>query len=924
MPTTKLSDYKLSKFHISHTHLKFELDEEHTIITTTLQVKHQDHESMTPLVLDGGDFELISIQVNDKVLDASQYEIKNQKLTLLATPTDDFNVKIVTEINPTANTKLQGLYKTGDILTTHCEAEGFRNITFYLDRPDVLATFTTEIHADKTKFPVLLSNGNLDISRSGIDTENPNRHFITFENPVPIPSYLYAIVAGTLALRQDEFVTRSGRKVALKIFVPMIDLPKTEHAMQALKAAMRFDEEHYDREFDLDIYNIVGVPQFNAGAMENKGLNIFNNSSLLAHSTVSTDSGFEWVYGTIGHEYFHNWRGNRVTVKNWFQLSLKEGFASVTDQEFSQSVFGSMVSRIDDILALQNRQFKEDAGPLAHSVLPTEYEATDNIYTMTIYRKGAELINMLRTLIGKDAYKRGCNFYFAEHDGHAANIEDFLAAMEKASDRNLSQFLLWYQQAGTPCLEIEDRYDALNKTYELTISQSCPPTTGQPHKEPLLIPIAVALYDSAGNELPLQLEPDETPQSTKRVLELTKSKQTFKFVGINEAPIPSLLRNFSAPVKITKSPVTRTNNIFLLEHDSDPVNRWFAAQNISRDAIQSIITDIQMGRVCSVDKNIINAFRTALLNPNIEPRLKSQLINFPKVDSFFDFMKPADPDVIHRAREFFIANFIDGCYDALKTTYDTLIEGQTSIGYEPKEASLRKLKNACLGFLLQSNRPECIHLCMAQLSSAKNMTDRIGALLPLATSYHEEHVGIRQQELDKFIMKWKHEPLVLEHIFDLYARNEAPDAIDQIQFIYNNHIFDKANPSHAFQLLFGFYTYNAVRFHDVSGKGYKLIADCIIELDKINPSTASNLAAAFGNWKSLEPVRQDKMLEQLFRLDNLPLSDNVKELISKSANEASEMRAAQTLVTNPFEFFNTSAEGNTPGKKVSCTSPQLQ
>jgi aminopeptidase N len=581
-----------------------------------------------------------------------------------------------------------------------------------------------------------------------------------------------------------------------------------------------------------------------------------------------------------------------------------------------------MVSRIDDVIALQNRQFKEDAGPMAHAVLPADYETTENIYSMTIYRKGAELINMLRTLIGKDTYKKGCNLYFAEHDGKAANIEDFLAAMEKASHRNLSQFLLWYQQVGTPQLEIEDNYDEITRTYSLTISQTCIPTPGQPNKQPLLIPIEVALYSHAGEELALQLSNEQKTEGSTRILELTEKKQTFTFVGINEKPVPSLLRNFSAPVKITKSPVTRANNIFLLEHDSDPINRWLAAQNISKDAIQSIITDIQSGKIGSVDANIINAFRAALLDQTIEPRLKSQLINFPPIDSFFDFMKPADPAIIYHARELFINSFIDGCYDVLKSTYETLASTQTASGYEPQVASLRCLKNTCLDFLIQSNTPEATNFCRSQLAAANNMTDRLGALAPLAINHHEERIDLRDKELNKFVMKWKQEQLVLEHIFKLYAYNNAPNAIEQIKQVYNSSFFDKENPSHSRNLLYRFYNYNPLRFHDATGVGYKFIADCIIELDKINPSTASDLAAAFSNWKTLEPIRQGKMLEQLFRLNDLPLSDNVKEIISKSAKDALDKRASVALVKNPQTLFKTVGPESKQEESLSLYLPQ--
>ncbi|WP_419420530.1 aminopeptidase N [Legionella sp. D16C41] len=924
MPTVKLADYKPSDYQINHTKLKIELDEEKTIVTATLKIKKENQDSAEPLILNGGDFDLVSIYLDGKPLNQTDYSIENNNLKLKNTPQGNFEVRIVTALNPSKNTKLEGLYKAGDILTTQCEAEGFRNITYYLDRPDVLAPFTTEIHADKRKFPILLSNGNL--VNKGTDENNPNKHFFIYDDPIPKPSYLFAMVAGDLALREDKFITRSGKNIQLKIFVPEQDLNKTEHAMDALKAAMRFDEEHYDREYDLSIYNIVGVPQFNAGAMENKGLNIFNNSSLLAHPSVSIDTDFEWVYGTIGHEYFHNWRGNRVTVKNWFQLSLKEGFASITEQEFSQTLFNSMTSRIDDIIALQNRQFKEDAGPLAHPVLPTEYETPDNIYSMTIYLKGAELLNMLKSLLGNTTFKHGCSIYFAEHDGKAANIEDFIAAMEKASNKDLSQFLLWYHQAGTPQLEIEDTYDEKNKIYHLNIKQSYPPTTqDQPAKKPLLIPIAAALLDKSGQEIPLQLQTDaKEEKSTTRILELTQPEQQFSFIGVTEKPTPSLLRNFSAPVKIIKSPITLADYKFLLKYDQDPINRWFAAQNLARSAIQANIVNLKNGHSLSVDPELISALRAVLVDKSIEPRLKGQLLSFPATETLFELMQPAKPDFIYRAHQFLVETFIEACYPELKSLYQETTKMLSNSNYDPQAAGLRMLKNTCLDYLVQSNRKEAVELCINQLRLAKNMTERLGALSPLAIYHHPSRESVSQAEMKNFIQQWQNEPLVVEHILNLYALSDAENALDQIKEVMQSPLFKKDNPSHARELIRSFYLYNPLRFHDSSGKGYQFLADCIIEIDAINPSTAAILAPAFSNWKMLDSPYQTKMLEQLFRLYKITtLSDNVKEIINKSIQDALEMKKFNAQ--KPLSFFSQSptpvTRSTVEENSIVCTSP---
>jgi aminopeptidase N len=884
MPKVYLKDYKPSDYTISNIYIKLELDETDTIVTSTLFVNKQNMNSSAPLILNGGNFELASILLDNKPLNSMDYSIENNELTLHVVPEKYFQFKIVTKINPKNNRALVGLYEADGLLTTHCEAEGFRNITFYLDRPDVLATFTTEIHADKTKYPILLSNGNLTY----FDTYNTNpvKHFAVYHDPIPKPSYLYAMVAGQLALREDHFITRSNKKVTLKIFVPAEDLPKTEHAMQALKAAMLFDEEHYDREYDLEIYNIVGVPQFNMGAMENKGLNIFNNSSLLAHPDMATDDNFERIYSVVGHEYFHNWRGDRVTVDNWFQLSLKEGFATITEQEFSQSLYKSMVPRIGDIDSLMARQFPQDASPLAHPVMPTEYEVTENLYTTTIYLKGAELLNMLKSMLGKEIFKKGCSIYFTEHDGKSASIEDFLSAMEKASNKNLAQFLIWYQQAGTPLLEFEDKYDQETKTYYLTARQTCLPTPGQPDKKALLIPIAVSLLNKKGQNIELQLQDEEKPQGTTRTLELTKAVQTFIFFGVEEKPVPSLLRNFSAPVKIIKSPVSAEELKFLLKHDDDPINRWFAARNIAKQAILTILQDLRTGKSPVLDTDIMTCYRAILLDPTLEPRLTTELLTFPPLESFFEFMNSVDPDLIHHAREFFVNGFIQSCYTELKSTYTAISKIGTSPLYSPESASIRALKNLCLSYLMKSNHPEAVQFCMQQLQRANNMTDTLGALSPLAIYYNKDCVELRQVELDKFSQKWQDDALVIEHLFKLYAESQAPDVLDQIIKITQSPIFKKDNPDHIRSLIRTFSAANPQRFHEPSGKAYQFVADFIIELDKFNPSAAASLVPSLVDWKNFEPIRQRKMLDQLYRIYDEPgISITVKELVAKSIQE---------------------------------------
>lgn len=902
MPQVFLKDYKPYDFTISNIDLRLDLDEKNTRITSTLSVKKQNPSFVGPLVLQGEELEIVAITLNETLLSTADYTVEEDKLTLHAPPSEDFKLTIITQINPTGNTELEGLYKSGDLLTTHCEPEGFRRITYYLDRPDILATFTTQIHADKTKYPVLLSNGNLVYA--AIDKADPTKHVAIYRDPVPKPSYSFALVAGQLSLREDFFITRSGKRVALKIFVPAADLHKTEHALQTLKAAMHFDEEVYGREYDLEIYNIVGVPQFNSGATECKGLNIFHTAYLLADPAMATDGDYENISTTVAHEFFHNWRGNRVTIKNWFQLALKEGWATMTEQEFSQVSRKSIVPRIDNIEAMQDNQFPQDSSPLARSVLPAEYNATANVYTPTAYLKGAELLNMLRVLLGKEKFVLGCSIFFAENDGKAASVEDFLAAMSTASARDLSQFLLWYQQAGTPELEFEDHYDAETKTYKLTIKQSCPPTPSQPHKSPLLIPVAIGLLGSNGKDMPLQHPGEDESHGTTRILVLTEAQQTFTFIGVAEKPIPSLLRNFSAPVKISKSPVSNDALKFLLKHESDPVNRWLAGRTIAIQAIHSIIHDMQAGKIPTLDPDIIEAYRAILLDSTIEPQLKCEMLTFPSAESFMETVIPADPDLLFQAHEFFIQGFVNACYNELKGTYLTLTGMSISPLYSPEAAAIRALKNQCLSYLMKTPTAEVTDFCNRQLAVAANMTDTLGALKPLATYHSEERSKMRQMALEKFGHTWQHDESVLYHLFKLYALSEAPDALDQIIELMKSPLFKRHNPDHIWYLLYRFCMLNPLRFHEPSGRAYRFIADFIIEIDTINPTSAAYLSQGFASWKKIEPIRQAKMLEQLFRLNEMTtLSSNVKEIVSESVREALEAKTVRHVL-NPHTLFS--------------------
>ncbi|XP_022736039.1 puromycin-sensitive aminopeptidase isoform X3 [Durio zibethinus] len=651
-----LKDYKSPDYCFDTVDLKFSLGEEKTIVASKITVFPRVEGSSSPLVLDGVDLKLISIKINGKELKEGDYCLDSRHLTLLSPPSGKFSLEIDTEIQPQKNTSLEGLYKSSGNFCTQCEAEGFRKITFYQDRPDIMAKYTCRIEADKSLYPVLLSNGNL-IEQGILEG---GKHYAVWDDPFKKPCYLFALVAGQLESRDDIFVTRTGRQVALRIWTPAQDVPKTAHAMYSLKAAMKWDEDVFGLEYDLDLFNIVAVPDFNMGAMENKSLNIFNSKLVLASPETASDADYAAILGVIGHEYFHNWTGNRVTCRDWFQLSLKEGLTVFRDQEFSSDMGSRTVKRIADVSKLRTYQFPQDAGPMAHPVRPHSYIKMDNFYTVTVYEKGAEVVRMYKTLLGTQGFRKGMDLYFKRHDGQAVTCENFFAAMRDANDADLANFLLWYSQAGTPVVKVTSSYKADAHTFSLKFSQEAPPTPGQPVKEPMYIPVAVGLLDSSGKDMPLSsLYHDGTLQSVasnnqpvfSTVLRVTKKEEEFVFSDIFERPIPSLLRGYSAPIRL-ESDLSDSDLFFLLAHDSDEFNRWEAGQLLARKLMLSLVTDFQQNKPLALNPKFVQGLRSILSDTSLDKEFIAKAITLPGEGEIMDMMEVADPDAVHAVRTF--------------------------------------------------------------------------------------------------------------------------------------------------------------------------------------------------------------------------------------------------------------------------------
>lgn len=865
---TYLKDYLPPSYRIESVDMTFELGEEVTTVTARSKVVRQQS---TPLVLSGEQLELVSIKVNNQALTPAEYQLTAELLTLPNVP-EEFVLEIVTRIHPQANTALSGLFVSNHIFCTQCEAEGFRRITYFLDRPDVMARYTTTIIADKTRYPVLLSNGNPSNQKDLPD----NRHCVTWQDPFKKPSYLFALVAGNLDCLEDQFVTRSGRSVALRIFVEKGQLDKVQHAMHSLKEVMRWDEVAYGREYDLDIFMIVAINDFNMGAMENKGLNIFNAKYILAKPETATDGDFEGVLVVVGHEYLHNWSGDRVTCRDWFQLSLKEGLTVFREQEFTADMTSALVSRIATVRTLRNSQFREDAGPLAHPVQPDSYIEINNFYTYTVYNKGAEVIRMIKVLLGPEKFRQGMDLYFQRHDGCAVTIEDFVKAMEDASKRDLTQFRLWYHQAGTPELAITTHYDAVAKTYTLKVKQSCPPTPNQPLKKPFHIPFSIGLLDNKGQDMALQLAgEDQAAATTSRIFEIKNPEETFQLVNVAEKPVPSLLRNFSAPVKL-RYDYNDQELQFLLAHDSDGFNRWESGQKIAIKLLMQLITSQQ--QPTQLPAELITTFHHVLTDALSDKAFLAELLILPSETYLGEQMKVVDVDAIHRARDFVRRELARHLRADFLAAYQHNIS-QDSHSLELQAIGQRRFKNTCLNYLMLLNDAETRSLCLKQFQQATNMTDQLSALVAFANADCPE----RESVLSDFYNQWQRDPLVIDKWFAIQACSELPGALTRVKALLKHPAFEIKNPNNVRALIGAFCNENLVQFHAKNGEGYKFLTEQVLLLDKLNPQIAARLLQPFTYCHRYDNARQALMRKQLELIAGTEkISKDVYEVASKS------------------------------------------
>ncbi|MCG6860915.1 MAG: aminopeptidase N [Chromatiaceae bacterium] len=866
-----LEDYRPPRFLIDRVDLHFDLDPETTRVEATLELRRNPAavRGDDDLRLHGEMLELERVAIDGRDLTPVEYRLDAESLTLHRVP-DRFRLETRVRINPTQNTALEGLYLSGGMLCTQCEAEGFRRITYFLDRPDVMARFSTSLSADKSRYPVLLANGNPVECRDLSD----GRHLARWEDPFPKPSYLFALVAGDLRWVKDRYRTASGRDVELRIYVELENVDKCDHAVDSLKKAMRWDEETYGREYDLDVYNIVAVSHFNMGAMENKGLNIFNAKYVLARPDTATDADFQGIEGVIAHEYFHNWTGNRITCRDWFQLSLKEGFTVFRDQEFSADMGSRGVKRIEDVRALRARQFAEDSGPLAHPVRPESYIEINNFYTATVYEKGAEIVRMQANLLGSALFRKGTDLYFERHDGQAVTTEDFVRCMEHASGRDLAQFRRWYTQAGTPVLEISGEHDSASRTYSLRVRQHTPPTPGQAHKEPLYIPLAVGLLDSGGHDLLLRLEGEgAVPASGTRMLELREDEECFRFLDVPERPVPSLLRGFSAPVKV-RFDYSDEELMFLMAHDSDGFNRWDAGQTLAQRILLRMVADPG----APVPEGLLTAFHTALADSSTDRALLAAILTLPSESYIGDQMETVDVDGIHRAREDLKARIAAELRSDLLAVVS---ENRETGPFELTSESIgrRSLKNLCLDYLMSDEDGQARVLCQEQLSAHRNMTDVVAALRLLV----DDGGAVGEEALAEYYERWKGDQLVLDKWFAIQATSKREDTLQRVRRLLSHPDYAITNPNRVRSLVGAFCMGNQHRFHAADGAGYRFLAERVLELDPVNPQIASRLLQAMVRWRRFDTARQGLMraaLERILEVENL--SNDVYEVASKS------------------------------------------
>jgi aminopeptidase N len=868
----RLEDYRPPDWLVETVELDVSLATTATRVRATLALK-PNGTAPAPLTLDGDGLTLASLKLDGAALPAEHFVATPDRLTIAQPPHRSFRLEIETIVDPTANTQLSGLYRSGAAYCTQCEAEGFRRITYFPDRPDVMAVYTTRIEADKAEAPVLLANGNL--VESG-DIAGTNRHFAVWHDPFRKPSYLFALVGGRLGCVEDRFRTMSGRDVTLRIYVEPGKEDRCGHAMASLKRSMRWDETAFGREYDLDIFMIVAVSDFNMGAMENKGLNVFNDKYVLASPQTATDTDFDRIEAIIAHEYFHNWTGNRITCRDWFQLCLKEGLTVFRDQEFTADERSRAVERIGDVRGLRAHQFVEDAGPLAHPVRPSLYHEINNFYTATVYEKGAEVVRMIKTLLGPDGFRKGMDLYFERHDGEAATIEQFVQCFADVSGLDMSQFMLWYSQAGTPEVVVTGSHDARAKTYRLDVAQTVPATPGQPVKEPMVIPLALGLVGRDGSDLPLKLA--DGTSVPRGVLTLRKPAESFVFQDITEPPVPSINRSFSAPIKLTAN-ISANDLRFLAARDSDAFNRWQALQTLATRLLVDNTAALRAGGTPRTDQGLNDALSALLADGALEPAFVSLLLTLPgEADIAREIGRDVDPDAIFAARSKLQAAIGEHLAGALFDHYRRLSESGP-YSPDPVSSGRRALRNTCLDLLVSTKRPDAIALAARQYQAADNMTDRMAALSTLSLC----DVPERAAALSDFYQRHANDPLIVDKWFSLQASIPEPATLDRVKALTTHSGFSFANPNRVRALIHAFALGNQKEFNRADGAGYDFVVDTVLALDPKNPQLAARLLAALKSWRVLEASRRALAEKALQRVAAAPsLSPDVNDIVQRA------------------------------------------
>jgi len=865
-----LSDYQSPAYAIDKTHLQFDINEDVTLVTSKLEMRKLREE---PLVLNGQHLELVSVEVNGTARGQGEYQVDEETLTLDDLP-DAFVLQIKTHIKPQDNTALEGLYKSSGMYCTQCEAEGFRRITYFLDRPDVMSEYVTTIIADAKNYPVLLSNGNL-IETSELEG---GRHKAVWHDPHKKPSYLFALVAGDLMHIEDHFETMNGRNVTLRIYVEPQNIEKCDFAMGALKRSMKWDEDVYGREYDLDIFNIVAVDDFNMGAMENKSLNIFNSSCVLANPATTTDEAFERIEAIVAHEYFHNWTGNRVTCRDWFQLSLKEGFTVYRDAEFTADMGSRTVKRISDATVMRTAQFAEDAGPMAHPIRPSSFIEISNFYTLTIYEKGAEVVRMIANLLGPDLFRKGSDLYFDRHDGQAVTTDDFVKAMEDASGVDLTQFRNWYSQAGTPEVFVSDEYDEATQRYTLRLKQTCRPTPETEQKQPFHIPVKVGLMLPNGEEAKIVCESGADFNPDTQVIGLKGEEETYTFANVEARPVPSLLRGFSAPVKLRYN-YSRDQLLFLMGNDTDEFNRWDAAQTLATDILLELAGDVSNNQALVLDDKLITVYKGLLENTEVDPAVIEQLLTLPTLGYLMEEQNPAHVHALISARKFVMQTLANELHAEFRACYERQ-QDSAAYDYNSEACAKRALKGLCLRYLMLASEVDYSGLAKAQFESADNMTDQSSALRAAVASPHQ---ALAAELSDRFYQQWKEDTLVVNQWLSIQASNDQVSGLDDINQLLEHEAFDIKNPNKVRSVVGVFAAQNPRHFHGHDGQGYDWLAERVIQLDGLNPQIASRLAGPLTKWRRLAEPNSSQMkaaLEKIHKESNL--SKDVYEVVHKS------------------------------------------